>query len=161
MSCWSKTHGYISFDTIFQTSKHHHFESWPHYYLIIEIYIPQISIDIWIWPKLVHWWLAVGCSSQLANAYGNWLQLANWTTFLFVCQLAYVSMKNVFWYRLHRIRCMASFANTGRVEDHSGEITVMLILLPVAAFVALLWFFGMYFSVKTRSPLFETSKQIV
>ena len=54
-----------------------------------------------------------------------------------------------------------SFPWTGRVEDHSGEITVMLIPLPVAAFVALLWFFGMYFSVKPLSPLFEMSKRIV
>ena len=55
----------------------------------------------------------------------------------------------------------ASFPGTGRVEDHSGEITVMLTPLPVVAFVALLWFFGMYFSLTTRSPLFETSKRIV
>ncbi len=55
----------------------------------------------------------------------------------------------------------ASFPWTGRVEDHSGEITAMLTLLPVAAFVALLWFFGMYFSITTRSPLFEMSKRIV
>ncbi len=55
----------------------------------------------------------------------------------------------------------ASFSRIGRVEDHSGEITVILILLPVAAFVALLWFFGMYFTVITRSALFETSKRIV
>ncbi len=32
----------------------------------------------------------------------------------------------------------ASFPGTGRVEDHSGEITVMLTPLPVVAFVALL-----------------------
>ena len=55
----------------------------------------------------------------------------------------------------------ASFPWTGRVEDHSGEITGDAYSVTCCCFVALLWFFGMYFSLKTRLPLFEMSKRIV